>query len=187
MSLVTEDGTGLANAESYISVANAITYHTNRGNTSWVSLTTTQQEQSLRLATDYMMSEYRLMWLGRRVLITQALDWPRVGVILEDFGGSQGRKGMGSYGLFQVAFNIVPTEVAWVCAEFALRAGSVIGQTSPLDPDQSQNVLKEIVGPISIDYDPDSPQQIRYRQLMNKIRVYMLAGGSAVSMKLVRA
>ena len=35
MSLVTEDGTGLPTAESYISVADATTYHTARGNAVW--------------------------------------------------------------------------------------------------------------------------------------------------------
>ncbi len=35
MSLITEDGTGLSTAESFISVADAVTYHTARGNSSW--------------------------------------------------------------------------------------------------------------------------------------------------------
>lgn len=35
MALIVEDGTGLSTAESFISVADAVTYHTNRGNTSW--------------------------------------------------------------------------------------------------------------------------------------------------------
>jgi len=35
MALVTEDGTGLSTAESYISVADATTYHTARGNSTW--------------------------------------------------------------------------------------------------------------------------------------------------------
>jgi len=35
MSIVVEDGTGLATAETYISVADATTYHTARGNSAW--------------------------------------------------------------------------------------------------------------------------------------------------------
>ncbi len=35
MSLIVEDGTGLSTAESYISVADATTYHTDRGNATW--------------------------------------------------------------------------------------------------------------------------------------------------------
>ncbi len=35
MALIVEDGTGLSTAESYISVADATTYHTARGNSSW--------------------------------------------------------------------------------------------------------------------------------------------------------
>jgi hypothetical protein len=35
MALIVEDGTGKATAESYCTVAEATTYHTNRGNSSW--------------------------------------------------------------------------------------------------------------------------------------------------------
>src|ERR1700756_1371902 len=122
MSLIVEDGTGLANAESYISVADATTFHNNRNNTAWAALTTAVQEACLRKATDYMIAKYRMRWLGRRVLITQAVDWPRVGEVLEDFGGSQGRNNMGSYGLFQISYKIVPVEVANACALLALKA-----------------------------------------------------------------
>ena len=38
MALIVEDGTGLANAESYVSVADATTYHTNYGNTAWTAI-----------------------------------------------------------------------------------------------------------------------------------------------------
>ena len=53
MTLVIEDGTGKSNAESYISVADADTYHSNRGNTDWAALTTAEKERLLRIATDY--------------------------------------------------------------------------------------------------------------------------------------
>ena len=38
MAIVTEDGTGKADAESYISVADASTYHAARGNTEWADV-----------------------------------------------------------------------------------------------------------------------------------------------------
>ena len=43
MSLIVEDGTGLAGAESYVSVTDADTYHDKRGNTAWATLTTAQK------------------------------------------------------------------------------------------------------------------------------------------------
>jgi hypothetical protein len=51
------------NAESYVSVADADTYHANRGNASWAALTTTQKEQALRKATDYMVGAYQSRWI----------------------------------------------------------------------------------------------------------------------------
>lgn len=50
-------------AESYVSVADADTYHLNRGNASWAALTTTVKEQCLRKSTDYMVGEYFGRWL----------------------------------------------------------------------------------------------------------------------------
>ncbi len=78
MALVTEDGTGLATAESYVSVADADTYWTNRdGNTVWTAASTAEKEAGLRSATDYVESRFRLSWKGQRIGTTQALSWPR--------------------------------------------------------------------------------------------------------------
>ena len=77
MSLIVEDGTGLANAESLCSVADADTIHAARGNTAWAALTTPQKEQNLRKGTDYMTGKYTTLRAGYRRLATQALDWPR--------------------------------------------------------------------------------------------------------------
>jgi len=181
MSLITEDGTGLANAESYISVDDCTTYLNNVGATIWQTISLAEQEQALRRATSYLVGFYRLKWKGRRVIITQALDWPRVGVVLEDFGGSQGRQGMGSYGLFQVPFNIVPVEVKNACAELALRA-----TMGPLADDLTQNALSETVGPVTVKYDPYSPQRVRYPQIHNAIRVYLLQSSSSSTVNLIR-
>lgn len=182
MTLIVETGTGDSAAESYISVADADTYHDKFGNASWALLDDTFKEGFLRQATFFMLGRYRMRWLGRRVLITQALDWPRVGVVLEDFGGGQGRNGMGSYGLFQVSYTIVPIEVKYACAELALRAS-----VGPLLADQQQKVLMETVGPVSVKYDEQSPQSVRYVQVDELVRVYLLAGGNQASMKLIRS
>lgn len=51
MSLVTEDGTAKADAESYCTVAFATTYHSDRGNAAWAALASdTVREQLLRPA-----------------------------------------------------------------------------------------------------------------------------------------
>ena len=38
MSIVTEDGSGRADAETFISVADASAYHADRGNAAWAAL-----------------------------------------------------------------------------------------------------------------------------------------------------
>lgn len=171
MPLVTETGAGLADAESYCSVDYADTYHEKRRNTSWAALSDDNKEANLRKATDYMLGEYRGRWLGRRVLTTQALDWPRVGVVIEDFIGGAG---VAPYGLFQVDYTIVPVEVKNACAELALRAAF-----GTLTEDLSKTIVEEAVGPIRVKYDKNSVQHTRYRQVDSMLSVY-LTGGSAM-------
>lgn len=78
MSLIVETGAGLANAESYISVADADAYNTAYvGNTTWanVATTTAMKELALRVATQYIDAKYNFK--GYKVKQAQALVWPR--------------------------------------------------------------------------------------------------------------
>lgn len=183
MSLIVEDGTGKSDAESYCSVAFADTYWTNRNDAIWPALDVPSKEAALRRATTFMIQLYRMRWKGRRVLITQALDWPRVGVILEDFGGSQGRNGFGSYGLFQVSYQIVPNEIQASCAEMAYRT---MTNADELAPDLTPMVLSEAVGPLKVTYNPASPEYKRYRAMDMLVRPYLEMGGSDVTTRLGR-
>lgn len=154
MSLIVEDGTGLADAESYISVTDASTYHANRGNAAWAALASdTIREQLLRKATDYMVQAYRLRWKGDRVSATQAIDWPRNWVEYADyqFYTQNGAQMIGGY-LYYPA-NEVPEEVKRACAELALLANS-----SDLMGEQGQGVKREKIGPIETEYDTYSRQ-----------------------------
>ena len=84
MALIVEDGTGLANAESYASVAEANSYHTNYGNSSWPSANTEQKEVALRNATEYLDAYFNGTWKGNAKTEIQALAWPRQEVIDEE-------------------------------------------------------------------------------------------------------
>jgi len=77
MSLITEDGTGLASAESYLSVSDADTYWSNRADTTWSAATEAAKEAALRKATEYLDATFR--WVGVISSATQALGWPRSG------------------------------------------------------------------------------------------------------------
>ena len=168
MALEVEDGTGKSTAESYISVADASTYHTARGNAAWAALATDAlREAALRRATDYMRQAYRSRWQGYKVNEDQALDWPRYDVEVEGYA---------------VDSDIVPTEVKNVCAELALRASA-----AELNPDLTQGVLSEQVGSIQVTYDKASPQFTRYRAIDAIISPYLKAGGGGCSMGVIRS
>lgn len=76
MALVVEDGSGLSNAESYISVADATTYLTEIGEEAdWTAAQVAAQEAALRLSTSWIDGRYS--WPGFPKNDAQALDWPR--------------------------------------------------------------------------------------------------------------
>src|SRR5438874_13139048 len=109
MSLIVETGAGLADAESYASVAAADTRMAALGLTNWATLTTTEREQALRRSTQYIEQAYRARWVGRRVHLTQALSWPRGWVMVDGF---------------PVNADVVPTEVANACIDLAFKAAA---------------------------------------------------------------
>lgn len=167
MALVVEDGTGLANAESYISVADADTYFSDRGNATWAALTTLAKEQALRKATDYLVATYELRWMGARTTSTQALDWPRMNVPRPDIQG-----GYRSFPLYW-DYNVVPTAITRACAELALRASS-----ADLVADVGAQVKQETVGPISVTYTDGARQQTHYEQIERMLAPYLKGMGS---------
>ena len=75
MSLIVEDGTGLPNSESYISVLFADEYHAKRGNAAWTALDSAAKEAFLRRGTEYIDAVYTFK--GHRLTDAQALAWPR--------------------------------------------------------------------------------------------------------------
>ena len=169
--LIIEDGSIVAGAEAYIDVAYADTYHANRGNDAWVTLTVPQKEAAIRRATDYMGEAYRLKWAGKRVGITQALDWPRLTVPRKDTIGFQ-------YST-QVYYDhkSIPEEVKKASAELALRA--IAGD---LAPDLKQGVRSKKIGPMETTYDTSSPQAKRYRAVDMMLSVFFSGGGATMGL-----
>ena len=164
MTLTVEDGTALANAESYLSVAAADAYHTSRGTAeaSWVGLDADIKEQCLRRATDYMLQTYRGRWKGYLVKPqTQALDWPRYQVYPD-----------ASF-VYAIASNSVPPEVTRACAELAMRA-NVASLTT--DVVAQGEVTSETVGPISVTYSVTGQRQVRYSAVDRMLGPLLLDG-----------
>lgn len=77
MALVVEDGTGLSNAESLVSVTECDTFWTAFDASKWQG-GTTLKEAALRRATAYLSNSFD--WDGiKSKLRKQALAWPRIG------------------------------------------------------------------------------------------------------------
>lgn len=137
MPLVVEDGSGLSNAESYISVENADAYHAAKGNVVWAGVASVK-EQALRRATAYIDGRYAGRWPGYRTRgRLQALAWPRSLVV--DGDGED------------VPDDEVPAEVAQATCEAAVRALS-----GPLITDRTaedQRVKRRKIDVIETEFD----------------------------------
>lgn len=174
MPLIVENGTQVAGAESYISVADADAYFAARGNAAWAALASGKKEEALRRATDFMEGAYRDRWLGTRVSMAQVLSWPRSYVAVPDVPTG--------YGAFSAYLQptVVPDEVKRACAELALLAS-----TQDLAPTLSRGKLQVSAGPVTVQYDPNSPEYQRFRGVELRLSPWMRTGGSVS--RLVRA
>lgn len=172
MALIVEDGNGIAGADSYATEAQADLYHENRGNTAWYSVA--DKEAALRKATDYMVQNYRLAWKGYRVDPEQALDWPRYECYVPGYR-------LGTYSSdYLVPSNVVPIEVRNACIELALKV-----TVEDLNPDLTQQILSNTVGPISVTYSAASPQYKRFRAIDMMLR--HLLDGNSITAKVGRS
>lgn len=170
MALVVEDGTGKPDAESYISASDAATYLSSRGNKTFAAADTADQEAALRNATDFMVSQFRRRWAGDRILIEQALDWPRAAVPIPDVGGWYG-------GYAYIAPTVVPVPVQQACADLAARA--LLG---PLLPDVGRVKRSVKLGPLSVEYDPNAAVTTVYAAVLAKLSPYLTGSGVMVSL-----
>lgn len=85
MALSIEDGTIVAGAQSYVSAAEATTYHTARGNTAWTG-TDAVKEAALRKAAQYLDGHYCNRFKGTKYQpLDQNMQWPRIGVVIDGF------------------------------------------------------------------------------------------------------
>nr|DAK26988.1 MAG TPA: Putative Head Tail Connector Protein [Caudoviricetes sp.] len=79
MSLVVEDGYGISDANSYVTVRFADDYLAYRTDFDWSTRTIEQKQAALVQATAYVDARYGRLFAGRVATPTQALAWPRSG------------------------------------------------------------------------------------------------------------
>jgi hypothetical protein len=163
MSIIVEDGSGKSNSETLISVADSDAYFISRGNTVWAGIATdAEKEQLLRKASDYIIGTYGSRWSGARVFSTQALDWPRVGVVTNHW---------------LVESDIVPIIVANASAELALQAH--IGE---LLPNTEQSIKREKIGPIETEFNDFATSETKYTQVDRLLSAFFSSSGSTVNL-----
>ena len=170
MALTVENGTGLTNAEAYISVADANSYHNLRGNTTWLTITTQEAEEALRRATDYMQQVYNGLWDGYRTNETQGLDWPRKFVTDAD-----------NYSRAYIPSNVIPTDIKNACAELAWKAAQ-----GELLADLTQAVKREKIDVLEVEYSEFSPQTKRYVAIDKLLSKYLIGSSGGVFRKVMR-
>lgn len=79
MALIKEDGSIVANANSYANATDADAYQANRGRTAWAEATAEVKDAALVRATDYIEGRFALSFVGDRINDVQTLSWPRTG------------------------------------------------------------------------------------------------------------
>jgi hypothetical protein len=134
VALSVEDGSGMANADAYVSLADALTYFTGHGSPAvWTAATEAQKESAIRYATLWIDGRYQ--WPGTIVSSSQALAWPRSGVI-----DGEGRS---------VASDSLPARLVQATCEAALEhLSNALNEILA----RGGGVQSETVGPISVSY-----------------------------------
>lgn len=157
MSLIVEDGTKVAGAESYVSLLDAETYHAKYGNTTWTNTDDDDaKEAALRKATMYLDGHYRTRWKGRKTdPFGQSLEWPRIGVKVAEYenlflyGYATEQAPVDGPEYFgYLDLDTIPERLKQAQMELALRALS-----GPLAADGDASVKSEKVDVIEITYN----------------------------------
>ena len=148
-SFVVEDGTGLDNATSYVSVANADDYFAVDLNAAgWTALTTEQKELQLGWATRFL--DQKTTWKGSPATTVQALRWPRTGTYDRDgvaIGGS-----------------VVPDEVAAATCELA----RWLLTNNPSAGQDVEYLRRVVVDVVEVEYQ-ENTTQTAYPSILNAI------------------
>ena len=175
VTFVVEDGTGLTDANSYISDTDADDYFDNHGPSArfalWTAAAGPIRQEALRLATQYLDVTYEGRWRGNRTNKTQSLSWPREGVEDDDS--------------FRFDNDVLPQDLLDATSEAALR--SLTEGTTPLVPDldtDSQGISRDrvVVGPITSDvsYTGTNTEFKKFSLVDRLLKSLIHAGGAIV-------
>ena len=146
--MIVEDGTGLPNADSYVTVEFADAYFSARGFTDWAELTQAKKEQALIKGTDYVDNIFQ--WYGKKEFEGQSLRFPRINI--KDYEGED--------------IVGIPN-----CLKQAVCDASLIATSGELFQTQEANgnVVSEKIGELSFTYSKASSETVTSASLYDSI------------------
>jgi hypothetical protein len=130
MALTVENGTGVAGADSYVSVTDTDTYWNNRQHDSlyagWSAADSSVKEGAIRAACQYLDSVFGPYYRGTRKNYTQGLEWPRNGEVDEADEDEDGDTDeyLPVRDVDGVDLPAIPLQLKWAVYEVAARAAS---------------------------------------------------------------
>ena len=133
--MIVEDGTGVAGADSYVTVSFADDYFSARGSDTWSALDDAAKERALVRATDFIDNMFE--WNGRRLTESQPLRFPRKGIF--DYEGAE-------------VTGIPGALMQSVCEAAAVSAG---GGELFRTHDANGSVVSEKIGDLAFTYSKD--------------------------------
>jgi hypothetical protein len=161
MALIVEDGTGVANANSYISLVDARAWAVSRGLT--LSAVDATLESALIRAMDFVESQ-RSRFSGAKTSATQALQWPRTGASLDGV---------------ELEATVIPAELKSAQVQLAFEA-----QTADLQPTGTgQEVLREKIDVIETQYAERGAGSVvpQFNKAMAFLEPLFKSGGFGIS------
>lgn len=141
--IVQEDGTGLANANSYATEAELSTYATDRG----VTISGTAAVLLIQ-AMDYIE---QMDFIGSKYSSTQALVWPRVDVVIDGYS---------------VEYSTIPQLLKDAQMEVCV---AIDGGNNPLS-NVSRETIREKVGELEVEYKASALFQTYLRAVQFKLK-----------------
>jgi len=162
MAFVPEDGSIIPGANSFVSLAEANSFHADRGNTAWAG-TDNVKEAALIKATDYIEQTYGHKWLGELISPHQSLSWPRENVP-------------------NVASDEIPVKLKQAVCTLALEA-----LTTDLNPALARGglVKREKVDVIEVEYMDGAKSETK-RPAVDGLLRGLLSSSSALNGKVIR-
>lgn len=150
MTIVVEDGSIVANANSYVSEADLTTYATDRG-----IVIVGEEDELLIQAMDYLEQQN---FIGIKWTSTQSLQWPRADVIID--------------GYYQNVEDIPQLLINAQC-EIAL---AIDAGNGPLI-DLPRAVKRQRVGELEVEYAEGTSSLVTNRKVSNALKKLIVGGG----------